>query len=230
MNENIIQKTYYGDAYEDIQYRGGLGYFTRRYHRALEKNLPRSDYPTVLEIGGGKGEHVPFVQHYFATYTSIDLQNNEKRTDLGTELLQKISYLTGDARKLPFEDMKFSRTIATCVLLHIPEVEKALSELRRVTEDKGQISLYLPNDPGMLYRWIRHFTSHRKQANQLNVPMEKIKYLWAKEHVNHYLGVKSLLKVIFAQDEVKTYRFPIRWFSWNMNLFTIFQITVNKKI
>ena len=136
--------------------------------------------------------------------------------------------MLGDARSIEKQDSSYDRIIATCVLHHIPNIEIALQELRRIAKDSGQISLYLPHDPGVFYRWIRHWISHRKQVKILGASMKEVKYLWSLEHPNHYLGILSAVKFIFSDDEIQIKKFPVPCLSWNMNLFSIISIKVKK--
>lgn len=50
-----------------------------------------------------------------------------------------------DIRALPYEDEYFDTTIASLVLLWFPELNNALSELRRVTKPGGQVIIALMN-------------------------------------------------------------------------------------
>ena len=226
-----FQDKYYRDYYKDIHYRGALGAYTNLYHKLLEKHCsPKNHFSNVIEIGGGTGEHLRFVKHSFDSYTLLDLNEN---IDLVETLkanrgFNKVNFLRGDARKIPREGDSFDRAIATCVLLHIPNAEEALLELRRITKNGGLIDLYMPCDPGMLYRWIRHWTSHLKQKKSMNLSWGEVKHLWALEHRNHYLGVLSMCREIFKNDKIIIQRFPFPYFSWNFNLFSIIRITVIK--
>ena len=105
---------------------------------------------------------------------------------------------------------------------------KVLNECRRVLRNGGVLSLYLPNDPGMLYRWIRHFGAHKKYAKRTNRPLSEIKYLWAIEHQNHVLGISTIIKSVFIRDVVSRRSYPIPFGSWNLNLFQIYQISISK--
>ena len=74
----------------------------------------------------------------------------------------ELKFMEAAAQDLPFDDSAFYRVLTTCTLLHFPDLDKVLREFRRVTKDGDLISLYLPCDPGMLHRLLRHFGSHRR--------------------------------------------------------------------
>jgi len=129
---------------------------------------------------------------------------------------------------MPFEGFTFDRILSTCVLHHVSNLEQTLTEIRRVARNGAVVDLYVPCDPGMLYRWIRHRTSHLKQKNIMKLSWAQVKYLWALEHRNHYLGIMSLINGVFDEDEIQVSRFLLPWLSWNLSLFSIVTVQVNK--
>ena len=227
MDPIIVQ--HYKD-YNEVYYTGNLGLFERWTHKSLEKGKRAESQPLVLDIGGGDGQHVPFLSGKFANYTILDLLDHSKSLNPGIadEDLPRVNFVVGNAEELPFEDDSFDRIILTCILHHVDSPVKVLNECRRVLRNGGVLSLYLPNDPGMLYRWIRHFGAHKKYAKRTNRPLSEIKYLWAIEHQNHVLGISTIIKSVFIRDVVSRRSYPIPFGSWNLNLFQIYQISISK--
>lgn len=218
------------EDYNDVYYTGGLGLFERWTHQSLEKGKKIAPQLSILDIGGGDGQHVPFLSGKFSNYTILDLLDHSQKLNPainGVDIL-KIHFVLGDAEKLPFDNESFDRIILTCVLHHVDSPAKVLSECRRVLRNGGELSIYLPNDPGMIYRWIRHFGAHKKYAKRTKRPIEEIKYLWAIEHQNHVLGISTVIRQTFKCDSIHRRSYPLPLGSWNLNLFQIFQIVVNK--
>lgn len=201
------------------------------YHKRIEKRYKSGDlYANILEIGGGTAEHLRFVRHTFSTYTVLDIAENReglKRIALDNRSNQ-IKFVLANASEMPFEGFTFDRILSTCVLHHVTNLEQTLTEIRRVARNGAVLDLYVPCDPGMLYRWIRHWTSHLKQKNIMKLSWAQVKYLWALEHRNHYLGIISLINGVFEEDEIQVSRFPLPWLSWNLSLFSIATVQVKK--
>lgn len=229
MDPIIVQ--HYED-YNEVYYSGSLGWFERWTHELLEKINQKSFNSVILDIGGGDGQHVPFLASNFDRYFILDLLDHSKKPNSGIEkeLLPKVNFVVGDAEKLPFKDNSADRIILTCVLHHVDSPVKVLSECRRVIRNQGLISIYVPNDPGMIYRWIRHFAAHKKYAKKTNRKVSEIKYLWALEHKNHVLGINTILSTVFRNDKVQRRKYPLPFLSWNINLFQIYQIYVSKDL
>jgi len=114
------------------------------------------------------------------------------------------------------------------VLHHVSPVDEALSEARRVTKNGGSISIYLTCDPGVVYRAIRHFVSHKKQAKLFGKSMSEVKFLWAIEHPNHFPGILHTIRHIYGNDEITISRRPFPLLPWNFNIYNLMTITVSK--
>lgn len=230
MLKNPIEE-YYKKSYRNVHYRGLLGSFTGLYHRLIELTSDKHLGGDILEIGAGEGEHLKYVRPNFSKYILSDISIRQSLdldakiasyAALGIEVLQ----IEADAANLPFADDTFDRVISTCVLLHLKDPQAALKEMRRVVKPGGLISIYLPCDPGIVYRWLRHFGSHLKQARKSKSSLSAVKHLWALEHRNHFLSISIMTKECFGRENIKTFRYPIQWFSWNLNLFVILQIRI----
>jgi SAM-dependent methyltransferase len=223
IKKTINRSDYYSEKYRNIHYKGILGKFTVGYHKKIEHGMKDKFYSKVLEIGAGNGEHFRHVHHGFNKYFMTDLTIPKPNFVLPSSVVVE----SQNVELLSYPDATFDRCIGTCVLHHVNFPEKALNEIRRVTMDGGLITLYIPCDPGFLYRAIRHPTSHLKTAITMQSSMREVKYLWATEHRNNVLMLLSLIKQIYQRDLVKIYRFPFPFFSWNFNIYFVVRITVN---
>ena len=83
-----------------------------------------------LEIGAGRGAFQDLVPDYTATDVS----------DVVRRYFHK-PFFQASATQLPFQDDSFHAIWSVAALEHIPEPEKALSEMRRVLKHKGLIYL-----------------------------------------------------------------------------------------
>ena len=99
-------------------------------------NLRRfvDDYDLInkrcLEIGAGRGAFQDLVPDYTGTDVS----------DVVRRYFHK-PFFQASATQLPFQDDSFDAIWSVAALEHIPEPEKALSEMRRVLKHKGLIYL-----------------------------------------------------------------------------------------
>lgn len=187
-------------------------------HKSLEKDFKTNAGLEILEIGANVGEHVSFVAKNFSSYTLSDI----RQTKFLNQGNPKIKFLIADVSNLPFEDSTFDRIISTCVFHHLSDPARGLEEIRRVVRIGGYISILLPNDPGIMYRALRGLTTLRT-ARRKGL-LDDIQLVHALEHKNHYLSIRTLIKWVFENDEIKL-RFKPFWIpSYNVNAITVIKI------
>ena len=94
----------------------------------------------VLELGCGTGDmwkgHIDLLKNINLTLTDFsDGMLKAAREKLGN--LSNISYKTADIQNIPFEDKCFDIVIANMMLYHVPDINKGLSEVKRVLKESG---------------------------------------------------------------------------------------------
>lgn len=214
---------FYSDFYKKIIREGKVGFVQNLSHKYLERSLKNEkNLRNILEVGVGSGDHLQFVTHTFDQYFQSDiriafLEEIEKKENLQSIVL--------DATSIPLAESSVDRVISTCLLLHLKDPEKALSEWRRVVRDKGVVSILIPCEPGFLLRLARSLSTNLK-AKKLGYINYKL--FNARDHINHLPGLKELIKHVFNEDNIKVYKFPFPMMSWNFNLFFVYKIKISK--
>ncbi len=193
-------------------------------HRALERGVPKKHYGSVLEVGGNKGEHIPFVKHTYNTYICSDL--NIPSSESFNKPHDNVLFQHADVESLPFDDCSFDRVLATCLIHHLAEPYQALQEIRRCAKGESLISLFVPHDPGITYRFLRRITTLRK-AIKLNA-FELVQRVHAHEHRNHYLSLDMMIQEVFRRDTIRKASFPFLISGFHINAFSIYQIDIKK--
>ena len=99
--------------------------FVRRY----------ADGRDVLEVGCGTGLVLRRIQGFARSAKGVDLSPGmlAKARERGLDVIE------GSATALPFEDKSFDVTCSFKVLAHIPDIQRALSEMVRVTRPGGTV-------------------------------------------------------------------------------------------
>lgn len=106
----------------------------------------------VLEVGCGTGLVLARIREHARSVHGLDLSPGmlEKAREKGLDVVE------GSATDLPFDDASFDVTCSFKVLAHIPAIDKALSEMARVTRPGGTViaEFYNPHSiRGLLKRW-----------------------------------------------------------------------------
>ncbi|MEO6603059.1 MAG: methyltransferase domain-containing protein [Polyangiaceae bacterium] len=101
----------------------------------------------VLEVGCGTGLVLSRIGRFARSARGVDLSPGmlEKAKERGLDVV------LGSATALPFEDNQFDVTCSFKVLAHVPEIQRALSEMARVTRPGGVILAEFYNPYSMRY-------------------------------------------------------------------------------
>jgi ubiquinone/menaquinone biosynthesis C-methylase UbiE len=89
----------------------------------------------VLEVGCGTGLVLMRIREFARSARGVDLSPGM----LAKAQARGLSVQLGSATELPFEANQFDVTCSFKVLAHVPEIEKALSEMARVTRPGGVV-------------------------------------------------------------------------------------------
>jgi len=133
-----------------------------------------------------------------------------------------VEFAVMDAAALSFPSYALDQVVAAHILEHIPQPINALKEWFRVARDGGLISIVLPCDRGMLWRFGRKL-GPRNSGVKMEIDHD---YWMAREHVNSIFNLVSLI----------SYYFPYRHDSWfpsriacpDVNLFHVTHLRVKK--
>lgn len=217
-----MEYDFFETDFKKIFHSGGIfGALTTFIHNATEKKFgKKAHFEKVLEIGGNSGKHLESVRHSFSEYYINDIKSYDLLpTALNYFNSGKLKINICDAENLELPDHSFDRVIIVCVLHHCKDPEKMLLEARRVLKSRGVLTIYLPCDPGIIYRLCRKIVTIRKDFNNL-----KYSLINAREHRNHYHSLNILIDHVFKSDQIIKSKRPFPYTTWNLNIYTIYNI------
>ena len=119
--------------------------FMGRWSRTLAPLFVRfagvRDGDAVLDVGSGTGSLTAAVARMAPSSRIIGLDPTAPyvtlaRSQYGSRLVQ---FEAGDAQRMRFDNALFDRTLSLLVINFIPDVRKALGEMKRVTKSKGTV-------------------------------------------------------------------------------------------
>lgn len=123
------------------------------HEQALFSGLGLKPSDRILDVGCGTGE----ISSRLATLSGarvIGLDLIEEHLNLARQHPAtadgRLEYVHGDALMLPFEDDQFDLVVCRHMLHAIPDVDRALVEMRRVARPGGRLYL-LAEDYGMIF-------------------------------------------------------------------------------
>ena len=187
-------------------------------HKSMERGLKNLYFDKVLELGAGKSNHIRFVSHEYSEYheTDISFQALYQRDNNS-----KVKQFTIDATNLNhIQEKNYDRIIVSCLLIHLDEIESALSQWMRILTQGGILTILIPCEPGLFLRAARVFSTKQKTI-RLGVDYLSIHY---REHKTYFLRVKHYIDELSAAAEVDWNYYPFSVPSWNLNLWSVAQI------
>jgi ubiquinone/menaquinone biosynthesis C-methylase UbiE len=115
----------------------------QRKFKRIRSELLKGASGKVLELGSGTGINFPLYNNV-DTVTAIEPSKSmiDRSLTKQQSAVVPIEIVNASAENLPFEDHIFDTVVATLVFCTIPNVEKAIHELKRVCKPDGKILLF----------------------------------------------------------------------------------------
>ncbi len=144
------EKYFSTHTYANITFaKYSMYWWSNRFYATLARRYGRRG-ARLLEVGSGLGHLVAQLEGTFET-DGIDL--NHWAVKESKSVATKSSMQTASAQELPFEDGAFNVVIIKHITEHLPNPEKAINEIGRVTEKNGVLILATPNLGSLLKPW-----------------------------------------------------------------------------
>ncbi len=137
-------------TYADITFaRYSMYWWSNRFYAMLARRHGKRG-GRLLEIGSGLGHLVGQLEDSFETF-GMDLNHwavKESKT-----VVKETALHTGSAQELPFTSNVFDVVIIKHIVEHLPQPDKAIAEIGRVTAPGGTLILSTPNLDSLLKPW-----------------------------------------------------------------------------
>ena len=174
----------------------------------------------VLEIGAGTNPHIDYLKHEYDKYYIIDIYP-ELETYYNN--FDKVIFNSYNGNEIPFENEFFDRIIISHCLEHIYYPEKFLLHIFSKLKKKGNLSIALPTDPGVLWRLGRKFGNYFINPKTHKMTNLENDYLNAIDHVNTIFSLRTFIRKNFGNKLKEKYE-PFKIKSLDLNLFYIAEI------
>jgi ubiquinone/menaquinone biosynthesis C-methylase UbiE len=151
VNNMSFDKNYFSThTYQNITFaKYSMYWWSNRFYAMLARRYGQRG-ARLLEIGSGLGHLVAQLEDTFETY-GMDI--NHWAVKASKNVINKSSLQTASAQELPFADGVFNVVIIKHIVEHLPDPEKAIHEIGRVTVSGGCLILATPNLGSLLKPW-----------------------------------------------------------------------------
>lgn len=144
------EKYFSTHTYENITFaRYSMYWWSNRFNAMLARRYGKRG-ARLLEIGSGMGHLVGQLEDTFETY-GMDL--NHWAVQQSKSVIEETSLQTASAQEIPYKDGAFNVVIIKHIVEHLPDPQKAIREIGRVTEPGGTLILATPNLDSLLKPW-----------------------------------------------------------------------------
>ncbi|GAB4416120.1 MAG: hypothetical protein Kow002_01700 [Anaerolineales bacterium] len=146
-----FDETYFSShTYENISFaRYSMYWWSNRFYATLARRHGKHG-GKLLEIGSGMGHLVGQLEDSFDT---VGIDVNHWAVKRAKDVACKTALQTASAEELPFADRSFNTVIIKHIVEHLPNPEKAIAEIGRVTAPGGTLILSTPNLDSLLKPW-----------------------------------------------------------------------------
>jgi len=144
------EKYFSTHTYANITFaKYSMYWWSNRFNAMLARRYGKRG-TRLLEIGSGMGHLVGQLEDTFTTY-GLDL--NHWAVKRSKAVINKTNLETASAQELPFTDNSFNVVIIKHIVEHLPNPQRAINEIGRVTEKGGTLILATPNLDSLLKPW-----------------------------------------------------------------------------
>jgi SAM-dependent methyltransferase len=145
------------EAYEDKRFSGGGRFIDRREKEAVLDALGPVEDRRILEVACGTGRFTVLLADRGADIVGMDIseamleQSREKARATGVD--ESLSFLQGDAGRLPFPDDHFDAVFAMRFFHLAPDPDGFLKEMRRVASEQVFFDTFKRYSARSTYNW-----------------------------------------------------------------------------
>ena len=183
---------------------------SREYRHKLYNKVGLRDKKKILDVGCGTGA-VTFDLARSTNGHVIGIDIDSEKLEEARKLLGPLSnleLLEADAQDLPFEDETFDLVVFTIVLMYVPDKQKAVNEMARVTKKGGHVLAVMePDNAGTIeYPPTPTRALMLKAMEELNADLEtgrKLKFLFNTAGLRTECGIETETDYILIKDDAK---------------------------
>ena len=176
-DKDLLNRT--GDVdYFDWNYRFPIKYIQKYRFERIVKLLGNEKYPSLLEAGTGSGIFLPELSKHCEHLYACDIHYNfDNITSLCEKYEIKSYHLsTQSIDQTNFPDESFDAVVAVSLLEFVPDIQKAVTEIKRILKKDGIFITICPMESKILDFFLSFYTrkSPKEESGDARQMVSKI--------------------------------------------------------
>jgi 2-polyprenyl-3-methyl-5-hydroxy-6-metoxy-1,4-benzoquinol methylase len=135
----------YGNLQKHLNPNPVQRYLLRRFHCQIALLVEAVGAERILDAGCGEGFVVSYLLQGNDGLTVTGIDSRLQAIEMARQMVQGVLFDVGDLREMPYSDDSFDLVMCLEVLEHLPDPNRGLRELRRVTSAHCLVSV--PHEP-----------------------------------------------------------------------------------
>jgi SAM-dependent methyltransferase len=145
-------------------YHGVLGWVSRQRIGMVDRLLAGVDHGRLLEVGYGSGVFMPTLARHCTALSGVDVHDVPEQVAAALAGHGVTADLcTGSVTALPYPDASMDTVVCISVLEFVDDLDRACSELRRVTAPGGRVVVVTPGHSALLDLGLKLLTGERAE-------------------------------------------------------------------
>lgn len=170
-------------------------FFLDNFKSLLLEQIKQLQPGSILDVGAGEGFTLEALRLQKIAKKIEGIEYTDEAIALGKKLHPQVTIKKGNIYELPYKTNSFDIVLCTEVMEHLEDPEKALKELKRVSNK--YLILSVPNEPLFtIQRIIRGKNIMKLGAHP--------------EHIQHW-STETFEKLVASQLEVVDTKTPLPW-------------------
>lgn len=164
-DKKLLKKT--GDVdYYDWVYTFPLKYIIRYRFKRIVQLLGKKKYPVLLEAGTGSGIFLPELSKHCERLYACDIHHHFDDVALICETygIKNYDLSTQSIEHTNFPNEYFDAVVAVSLLEFVPDLQKALSEIKRILKNDGVFITICPMENAVLDFFVSLYSSKPASA------------------------------------------------------------------
>ncbi len=131
----------------------------------VDEVLKLEPFESLLDVGTGPGNFPTRLREagHLGRLVGFDFSNG--MLEVASAKTQEVEWIQGNAMELPFPDSSFDVVTARHMLYHVPDMNKAILEAKRVLKPGGRFMAVTNDDGYMLEYWEAVFEALKDDAD-----------------------------------------------------------------